>query len=68
MKEMATTLNKRIIERLDEYECSEIVKQFLRESLYFELTVIEEARPPFKKQYDRLIDKHVKKYSEDDQK
>lgn len=61
---MSLSLNRRIIEKVDEVEVTEAVKQFLKELLYFELQIIEEGSPRYKKRYDVLIEKYTKIYLE----
>jgi len=61
---MSLSLNRRIIEKIDEVEGTEVVKQFLKELLYFELQIIEEGLPRYKKRYDVLIEKYTKIYLE----
>jgi len=63
---MSLSLNPRIIEKLNAMECDEIIIQFLKELLYFELQMIEEGSPRYKNKYDGLIERHTELYLEDE--
>ncbi|MHA1409657.1 MAG: hypothetical protein ACTSQY_05040 [Candidatus Odinarchaeia archaeon] len=59
---MSEQLNSRILEKLEEYQCDDIIKKFLKEMLFFELQNLEFAKPPYTKHYDDRIEKAAKEY------
>ncbi|MHA1875589.1 MAG: hypothetical protein ACTSUC_03990 [Promethearchaeota archaeon] len=59
---MSETLNKRILAKLDQSECHEIVREFLRDLLFFELQNLEYAKPAYSKYYDSRIESAAKEY------
>ena len=61
---MSQQLNPRILEKLKQTQCHEVIKQFLREMLFFELDNVEEARPRFSKAYDTAIERHARRYAD----
>jgi len=59
---MSVTLNKRIIDKINESEINEQIKAFLKTILVVELEHFEEGKPRYAEEYDRNIQKYVKKY------
>lgn len=55
-------LNPRILEKLEESECEDILKNFIKTMLYFELENLELGRPAYKKYYDSRIEKSAQEY------
>jgi len=59
-------LNKRILEKLEEFDCHRTIKQLLRDMLYFELEIFGEGYPQYSKRYDSAIEKFAKLRARDE--
>lgn len=55
-----SSINRRILKYIDEYDTQEDVKQFLKWALTFELERIWEGRVQYKVDYERNILSHIK--------
>ncbi|MEM3388936.1 MAG: hypothetical protein QW491_05920 [Thermoproteota archaeon] len=61
---MSETINKRIIKKINEMECSNEIKQFIKEILLIELRIFEGEVTRYSEEYTRALKKYVANYKE----
>ncbi len=54
-------INKEIIDKINNLEVSDNIKNFIINALIWEYDKIDEQKPPVTKQYDSLINKWIEK-------
>jgi len=61
---MSETINRRILEKIEEMECSREIKQFLKEILLIELRIFEGGSIRYSDEYSKAIKKYAVNYKE----
>ena len=51
-------INKEILEKIDEADVDENVKEFIRKALKWEYEKMDEQKPRFTKKYDSLVKRY----------
>jgi methyl coenzyme M reductase subunit D len=59
---MSETINQRIIKKINEMDCSDEIKQFLKEILLFELEFFEGRVTRYSEEYTRALKKYAANY------
>jgi hypothetical protein len=59
---MSETINQRIIKKINEMECSNEIKQFLKEILLIELGYFEGRVTRYSEEYTRVLKKYATNY------
>lgn len=56
---LSNEINKEIIDKLNETELEDNIKEFIKDALKLEYSVIDDKKPVLKNKYLKLIDDHL---------